>query len=164
MFRKCRKKEGHKYRLPTEAEWEYACRGGSTTIFSSGDAVADLAMTGNLYDQTTAAAFPQWKEQAVPARDGYPFTAPVGSLRPNAFGLFDMHGNVWEWCSDWYGEDYYAHSPAEDPRGPTAGKVKVRRGGSWQTWPLYCRSSFRNWNTPETRYVLVGFRVVRAVE
>jgi formylglycine-generating enzyme required for sulfatase activity len=154
------KKERGRYRLPTEAEWEYACRAGTKAAYASGERLVELTKIANLYDETTAAQFPQWKEHAVLASDRHSFTAPVGSQRPNAFGMYDMHGNVWEWCSDWYGEDYYGRSPRDDPPGPKSGKVRVRRGGSWQTWAFYCRSSFRNWNTPDTRYVLVGFRVV----
>ena len=93
--------------------------------------------------------------------DGFEFTAPVASFAANAFGLHDMHGNAWEWTSDYYGEDYYARSPASDPQGPADGNVRVRRGGSWHTWAFYARCSFRNWNTEETRYPLVGFRLVR---
>ena len=87
----------------------------------------------------------------------------MGSYAPNAFGVHDLHGNVWEWVSDWYGEDYYARSPSNDPQGPADGNVKVRRGGSWHTWPLYTRCTFRNWNTVQTRYPLVGIRLVREV-
>jgi formylglycine-generating enzyme len=155
------KTEGKKYRLPTEAEWEYACRAGTRTRYFAGDAPEALLKIANTYDQETAAVFPQWKEFALPGKDGYRFTSPVGKFAPNAFGLHDMHGGVWEWCSDWYGEDYYGKSPVDDPPGPETGRLKVRRGGSWHTWPLYARASFRNWNTPATRYVLVGFRIVR---
>ena len=158
------KKDGHTYRLPTEAEWEYACRAGTTTTFSSGDDPKSLAEVAALYDSETVKLFPQWKENALPASDGQQFTAPVGSYKPNAFGLYDMHGNVWEWCSDWYGEDYYGKSPTDDPQGPESGRQRVRRGGSWHTWPFYMRSSFRNYNSPQTRYVLVGFRVVRELD
>lgn len=158
------KKEGVTYRLPTEAEWEYACRAGTTTTFAHGDDPQTLGKFAALYDAETVKLFPQWKEHAIAASDGRPFTAPVGSYEPNKFGLYDMHGNVWEWCSDWYGEDYYRNSPTDDPPGPETGRQRVRRGGSWHSWPFYMRSSFRNYNTPQTRYVLVGFRVVREVE
>jgi formylglycine-generating enzyme required for sulfatase activity len=152
--------EGRRYRLPTEAQWEYACRAGTRTHFHTGNAPADLARVANVYDLDTAVLWPAWRDQAAPYRDGYTFTAPVGRFEPNAFGLHDMHGNVWEWTRDWYAEDYYARSPRDDPEGPARGGVKVRRGGSWHTWPFYARCGYRNWNTPQTRYTLVGIRLV----
>jgi formylglycine-generating enzyme len=100
--------------------------------------------------------WPQWQDRALDHRDGHAFTAPVGRYAPNAFGLHDLHGNVWEWHAD----DYYARSPVDDPTGPAEGSVRVRRGGSWHTWPLYARCAFRNWNSPQTRYTLVGMRLV----
>ena len=153
-------KEGRRYRLPTEAEWEYACRAGGTTRFQSGDDPESLTRAGNLFDQDAARHWPKWAPQALKGRDGFDFTAPVGRFAPNAFGLFDLHGNAWEWTADYYGEDYYAKSPVDDPQGPAEGNVRVRRGGSWHTWPVYARCSFRNWNTEATRYPLVGFRLV----
>lgn len=155
--------EGRHYRLPTEAEWEYACRAGGRGRYQHGDDPAGLVGEGNTFDADAAVNWPRWQDRALAGHDGFPFTAPVGRFKPDAFGLFDMHGNVWEWVSDWYGEDYYRTSPASDPAGPADGNVKVRRGGSWHTWPLYARCSFRNWNTPETRYTLVGIRLVRDV-
>ncbi len=152
--------EGRTYRLPTEAEWEYACRAGSRTRYHGGDDPATLIGVANVFDRDAARYWPEWSNRALAGRDGFPFTAPVGSFAPNAWGLHDMHGNAWEWVADWYGEDFYARSPREDPGGPDFGSVRVRRGGSWHTWPLYARASFRNWNTPETRYVLVGIRLV----
>jgi formylglycine-generating enzyme required for sulfatase activity len=154
-------KEGKKYRLPTEAEWEYACRAGTSTLYSCGDDPEALIKVANLYDADTLKNWPQWKEFALKGHDGYAFTSPVGSFKPNAFGLYDMHGNVWEWCSDFHADDYYSKSPEEDPQGPEKGRVRVRRGGSWHTWPLYVRSSYRNWNTATTRYTLMGMRLVR---
>jgi len=154
------KTEGRKYQLPTEAQWEYAARAGTRTRYHSGDSPQSLLTVANTFDE---AATPYWQKfapHALPGQDGFAFTAPVGSFIPNAFGLYDMHGNVWEWTQDLYGEDYYARSPVDDPQGPADGGEYVRRGGSWHTWPLYARSSYRNWNSPQTRYALVGMRVV----
>jgi formylglycine-generating enzyme len=153
--------EGKKYRLPTEAEWEYACRAGTTTLFHSGNDPESLVKVANLYDADTVKNWPQWKDFALQGHDGHEFTSPVGKFTPNAFRLYDMHGNVWEWCADWYGEDYYAKSPVDDPPGPETGEVRVRRGGSWHTWPLYVRSSYRNFMSASVRYTLLGMRLVR---
>ena len=161
MARWLSEREGVTYRLPTEAEWEYAARAGSRTRYPGGDDPQVLLRSANTFDRETALRWPRWRDQAGHGSDGHAFTAPVGSYAPNAFGLYDMIGNVWEWCADWYAEDYYRRSPTDDPAGPASGKVRVRRGGSWHTWPLYARVAFRNWNTPETRYVLLGFRLLR---
>ena len=154
------RQEGKKYRLPTEAEWEYACRAGTQTRYHSGQDPESLLKVANTYDLDTEKNWPQWKEFALAGRDGYAFTAPIGSFAPNAFGLYDMHGNAWEWCSDWHSDTYYAESPLRDPLGPTDGVVRIRRGGSWHSWSFYTRASFRNWNDPTTRYTLVGMRLL----
>ncbi|WP_282829163.1 formylglycine-generating enzyme family protein [Pelomonas sp. V22] len=155
------KTEGRRYRLPTEAEWEYAARAGTRSRYHSGDDPATLLQAANLFDADSARYWPRWQAMALKGSDGYAFTAPVGRFAPNAWGLFDMHGNAWEWVSDWHADDYYKHSPVDDPQGPADGGVKVRRGGSWHTWAFYARSSYRNWNAPDTRYTLVGMRLVR---
>jgi formylglycine-generating enzyme required for sulfatase activity len=126
-------------RLPTEAEWEYACRAGSTTPFNTGE---------NL---TTSQA-----------NYGSDQTRTVGTLTSNAFGLYDMHGNVWEWCSDWHGD--YPSSPQTNPKGPSDGPLttlRVIRGGSWNDKaPHFCRSASRNKNRPGSVYLNIGFRLV----
>jgi formylglycine-generating enzyme required for sulfatase activity len=154
------KKENKTYRLPSEAEWEYACRAGTTTRYYSGDDPVTLAKVGNVADATFKATFPHWK-YTIKANDGYVFTAPIGKFKPNAFGLYDMHGNAWQWCADWYGAGYYAVSPADDPTGPDSGDVRVLRGGSWHLGPDGTRSAGRLWLTPDSRDYGAGFRVAR---
>lgn len=151
------RKEKIAYRLPTEAEWEYACRAGTTTLYSYGDDPEGLTALANVSDATAREKFSSWS--GIGGRDGNVFTAPVGSFQPNAFGLFDMHGNVWEWCRDWFGESYYANSPEKDPPGPPTGTVRVFRGGSWYDAASLCRAAFRYWDVPTYRDYFVGFRV-----
>jgi formylglycine-generating enzyme required for sulfatase activity len=154
------KKEGKTYRLPTEAEWEYACRAGTTTRYYSGDDPETLAKVGNVADAAAKAQFPDWK-YTIKANDGYVFTAPVGKFKPNAFGLYDMHGNAWQWCADWYGAEHYAASPVDDPTGPASGNDRVLRGGSWNNWPYNSRSARRVRYIPGSRSSNTGFRVAR---
>ena len=137
------RKEGKTYRLPTEAEWEYACRAGTTTRYVFGDDPEGLAAFGNIADGTAKEKYPEWTS-AIAARDGYVYTAPVGRYRPNAWGLFDMHGNVWEWCSDGYDADYYKESPVDDPPGVSQAASRVIRGGGWGCYPRYARSAYRS--------------------
>jgi sulfatase modifying factor 1 len=152
------KKEGKTCRLPTEAEWEYACRAGTKTRYDHGDKADGLKAVGNIADSSLKM---KWADVTwtMAWDDGFPFTSPAGKFRANAFGLHDMVGNAWEWCADWYGD--YPKGPVKDPRGPASGKLRVTRGGAWSTQPKFCRSAFRDWHEPTYRSDCVGFRVVR---
>jgi formylglycine-generating enzyme required for sulfatase activity len=149
---------GKNYRLPTEAEWEYAAReGGKKVRFGNGKDVADPAQIN--FDGRES-----FKQSYSLAGLNRGATIAVGSLRcPNALGLHDMSGNMYEWCNDWYGSDYYKKSPAKDPQGPTSGSVRVCRGGSWSNDPQYCRVAYRVSFAPGFRSYLLGFRLARTL-
>jgi formylglycine-generating enzyme required for sulfatase activity len=159
------RKDGKTYRLPTEAEWEYACRAGTTTWYSFGDDPEGLAAVGNVLDATArekSSDFPDinvLNTSPIAASDGYVYTAPVGRFRPNAWGLFDMHGNVWEYCTDWYGAQYYKQSPLDDPPGPGGATARVARGGAWRYGPREARLARRGGQPPGIRDWNVGFRL-----
>ena len=152
-------KEKRIVRLPTEAEWEYSNRANSTEYYTMGNTPESV-----LSQARTLAPKPETIRQAIQNLvidpQDPPFPVPVASYPPNAFGLYDMHGNVWEWTNDWHDENYYSYSPSKDPTGPRQGTVKVRRGGGWNSFPLWARSSFRNWHDIDTRCANLGFRVV----
>jgi len=130
---------GYEYRLPTEAEWEYACRAGTTNFFSFGD------------DEASADAYAWTEENSQSA------THPVGQKHPNPWGFYDMHGNVWEWCQDWFGE--YPAKDVTDPLGPSAGKLKVFRGGGWNHEAKFARCGNRFTMAPSMGIHFVGFRI-----
>jgi formylglycine-generating enzyme len=153
-----RKKDGRQYRLPTEAEWEYACRAGTTGLYYCGDDSEDLAGIANVADGSALEKFPTW-DFTIASSDGWPAAAPVGKLRANNFGLHDMTGNVWEWCEDWFDPKYYANSPIDDPPGPAEGKQRVLRGGGWRNAAAVCISAQRFGETPNDRSCFRGFRV-----
>jgi uncharacterized protein (TIGR02996 family) len=145
------KKSGRKYRLPSEAEWEYGCRGGSasSTPFAFGNRLSPSQANFN-------GNYPYGGAEKGPSLD---HSCKAGSYAANVFGLYDMHGNVWEWCNDWFADDYYAVGPREDPPGPSGGSTRVFRGGGWISIGQYCRSAIRNGYSPANRYNYLGFRV-----
>ena len=136
------KTTGHVYRLPTEAEWEYACRSGTTTAYGYGDDAFRLGDYGWFRSNS----------------DTKPH--PVGEKKPNAWGLYDMHGGVYEWCQDWSGA--YPSGSATDPTGATSGSYRVYRGGSWDYYAWSCRSAARYGGSPVYRSSILGFRVLRS--
>ena len=136
------KKAGYVYRLPTEAEWEYACRAGTTTRYSVGDSDSELGEYAWFDDNSGDT------------------THPVGGKKPNPWGLYDMHGNVWEWCQDRHGS--YPSGSVTDPTGAVSGSNRVLRGGCWGFNSGYCRSAHRDWFTPGLRNNDLGFRVLRS--
>lgn len=152
--------EGRPYRLPTEAEWEYACRAGSNKLFQNGDDQVRLVEIANVADASAKRLFSDWS--TIDGDDGFAFSAPVGRFPANGFGVHDMHGNVTEWCSDWYLEDYYATAGDVDPAGPADGDERAARGGSWADVGSRCRSAFRFRNTPDVRNNYTGFRCWRS--
>lgn len=130
------------YRLPTEAEWEYAARAGSTTKWFFGEDQAELSDYAWLEDNSGD------------------MTRPVGQKKPNAWGLYDVYGNVWEWCLDWYDPTYYASSPTNDPSGPSSGLIHAHRGGSWHSTARHCRSAYRYNGQSKDRLNFLGVRVL----
>ena len=144
------------YRLPTEAEWEYACRAGTTTPWSCGDDVGELADHAWYYDHVWDA--------------GERYAHAVASRRPNPWGLFDMHGNVWEWVQDWHttvagvrASATYADSSQIDPAGPAGGSHRIKRGGSFYDFASSLRSARRDGYSPRGRYVNIGVRLLRVL-
>ena len=140
---------GMEYRLPTEAQWEYACRAGTTTKYSFGDDEKLLSVYG-------------WWRGNVPADENAKnerHAHRVGMKQPNPWGLYDMHGNVTEWCQDWYESEYYGSSPGSDPQGPSKALYRVFRGGSFYGAGEYSRSAARRWHLPDDRVLNFGFRV-----
>ncbi|MCA9214759.1 MAG: formylglycine-generating enzyme family protein [Planctomycetales bacterium] len=148
--RRLSEKDGARYRLPTEAEWEYACRAGTNTAFHTGESLSSKEANFN-------------GEKDDPQQGIYrDETTPVGGFAPNAWGLVDMHGNVWEWCADWHAD--YPKGAAIDPQGPTEGTTRIVRGGCWVNPSAVCRSANRGSTEPVSWNFHFGMRVVREID
>ena len=154
------RKTGKAYRLLTEAEWEYVARAGSTTRFFFGDSEGDLCTHGNVGDLTTKQVKPGWL--VANCRDGYVYTAPVGSFQPNAFGLYDVHGNVWEWVQDCWNGGHFGAPSDGSARLTGDCRNRIYRGGSWADAPWLQRSANRSKFSPDGRFIDIGFRVARS--
>ncbi len=155
--------DGYRYRLPTEAEWEFAARAGTTGAYAG--PLDDLGWYGNNSGGIYLNADALWRtDESTYGRrlsDNGNQTHPVGQKQPNRWGLFDMHGNVWEWVQDWYGADYYREGPPSDPAGPPTGQHRVQRGGAWFDGAWNTRVSSRLTLEPNGRSINIGFRCVR---
>ncbi|MBM9519978.1 formylglycine-generating enzyme family protein [Desulforhopalus vacuolatus] len=162
---KLNRSSGKCYRLPTEVEWEYAARaGGKKVRFGNGiglriDIDTDRANPREINFKGIA-KYQQYYSQTGVYREK---TTKVGSFAPNSLGLYDMSGNVWEWCSDWYAKNYYSSSPRNNPEGPDSGSNRVIRGGSWSNSPWQIRAAFRSCNLPDYSFFTLGFRLVLPV-
>ena len=164
--KKLSQKKGRKVRLPTEAQWEYACRAGTTTAYNTGLTLS-LGQADCDFSASSVGPPGNWEKLKDWVRSLFPAPKrnqggprPVGSFKPNSFGLYDMHGNIFQWCADWYLEDSYVNSPKADPKGPENGEFRVQRGGSWDDLPRTCRCAFRSWGSQAFWDDNIGFRVV----
>ena len=154
FINKLNNRSGKRFRLPYEAEWEYAARsGGEKVRFGTGkDTIGPNEANFN--------ASVKYKKSYFRSGQYRKKTVPVDSFSPNSLGLYNMSGNVWEWCQDWYGKNYYKNSPLNNPQGPSSGSSRVGRGGSWNSGPLYVRAADRYWGYPDYRHFSLGFRLL----
>ncbi len=155
-------KSGQTYRFPTEAEWEYAARAGSNQSRFWGNNPNEACMYANVADLKAKEQREKWT--VFSCNDGYAVSAPVGSFKPNGYGLYDMLGNVWEWCEDVYNSEAYNKLPKDNPLYGGSGEYQVMRGGGWSNGPLGIRSSHRVGLSPDFGHHSLGFRLVKKVE